>query len=374
MANNRHKILYLITKGNFGGAQRYVFDLASSLPKESFDVVVAFGQAGALSEKLKEFDIRTIEIKSLGRDINPLLDLKAFFELIKIIKKEKPDTIHVNSSKIGGIGSLVGRLMKTKNIIFTVHGWAWNEDRDLFSKMFIKFLQWLTIIFTHKTIIVSKSSAKQIAHWPFIFKKIHTIHNGISPFPTQEPDEARKNIYPDFQKNIWIGTTSELHKNKGLDYLIDAFSKIIKNKPECRLVILGEGEERPKLEKLIADKNLSGKVFMAGYIKDAKKYLKAFHIFTLTSRTEAFPYSILEAGLSGSAVLASAVGGIPEIIENKISGILTRPGNIDEIERGINHLLENENARNTYAKNIKEKIEMDFSQEKMVTKTIALYN
>ncbi len=374
MAKNKHKILYIITKGNFGGAQRYVFDLASSLPKEEFDTVVAFGQAGTLAEKLKEADIRTIEIKSLSRDINPLLDTKSFFELIKIIKKEKPDTIHLNSSKIGGIGSLVGRLLFVKNIIFTAHGWAWNENRGFASKNIIKFLHWLTIVFSHKTIIVSKNSAEQIKRWPSISKKIKIIHNGISAFDLEEKTEARKKINPSFIENTLIGTTSELHKNKGLDYLIEAFYEVSKKYQESRLVILGEGEERENLTRLISEKKLQDKVYLAGYVKDAKRYLKAFDIFTLTSRTEAFPYSILEAGFAGLPVIASDVGGISEIIENQTNGILVKKGAIKEIEKSIMALLENEATRNIYGKNLKEKIEKNFSQEEMVRKTIALYN
>ncbi|MFO0718715.1 MAG: glycosyltransferase family 4 protein [Candidatus Paceibacterota bacterium] len=378
MKQKRHKILYIITKGNFGGAQRYVFDLATSLPRETFDVSVAFGQAGMLAEKLRDADIKTIEIKSLQRDVNLLLDLKSFFELVKIFIKEKPDTIHINSSKIGGLGSLAGRVTGVPNIIFTAHGWAWNENRNAISKVAIKFLHWLTIVFSHKTIAVSENLAKQVTHWPFISKKIHVIHNGIAPFDLKDRAEARAALIKIYGGTItpekWIGTAAELHKNKGLDFLINAFSKIESENPNSEIFIMGEGEERNNLEKLIAEKNLQDKIHLLGHVKDAKSYLKAFDVFTLTSRTEALPYSIPEAGLASLPVVASSVGGIPEIIENGKSGILIEKGNIEQIQKALSTLLNDEATRQTYGRNLKEKVERQFLQKEMVRKTIALYN
>lgn len=378
MERKKHKILYIITKGNFGGAQRYVFDLATSLPRENFDVSVAFGQAGMLAEKLLDAGIKTIEIKSLQRDINLLLDFKSFFELVRIFKKEKPDTIHINSSKIGGLGSLAGRVTGVPNIIFTAHAWAWNENRNAISKVAIKFLHWLTIVFSHKTITVSENLAKQVSHWPFVSKKIHVVHNGINPFDLKNQIEARTELIKISGgtkiPEKWIGTAAELHKNKGLDFLINAFSKIEQENPNSEIFIMGEGEERNNLEKLIAEKNLQDKIHLLGHVKDAKSYLKAFDVFTLTSRTEALPYSIPEAGLAGLPVVASSVGGIPEIIENGKSGILIEKGNIDQIQEALSLLLRNKSVGENYGKNLKEKVERQFLQKEMVKNTIALYN
>lgn len=378
MEQKRHKILYIITKGNFGGAQRYVFDLVTSLPRKTFDVSVAFGQAGILAEKLQDANIKTIEIKSLQRDVNLLLDLKSFFELVRIFKKEKPDTIHINSSKIGGLGSLAGRVTGVPNIIFTAHAWAWNENRNALSKIAIKFLHWLTMVFSHKTITVSENLAKQVLHWPFISKKIHVIYNGIAPFDLKDRAEARAALIKisggTMMPEKWIGTAAELHKNKGLDFLINAFSKIESENPDSEIFIMGEGEERKNLENLITEKNLQNKIHLLGHVKDAKSYLKAFDVFTLTSRTEALPYSIPEAGLASLPVVASSVGGIPEIIENGKSGILIEKGNVEQIQKALSLLLNDKSVGETYGKNLKTKIEEKFLQKEMARKTIALYN
>ena len=145
-SNQRTKILYVITKSNFGGAQRYVFDLATHLPKEEFDVVVALGgtgeqgaQAGTLNKMLQEVGVRTVVLKHASRNIHVISDVFLFFELLHLFKKECPDVIHLNSSKVGGLGTLAARLfslfslLSTKNYqlktIFTVHGFAFAEER-----------------------------------------------------------------------------------------------------------------------------------------------------------------------------------------------------------------------------------------------------
>lgn len=373
MSKNKRKILYVITKGNFGGAQRYVFDLATSLPREDFDVLVAFGESGMLQEKLKNVGVRTIEINSLKRNVG-FLDLKVFFELIKIFRKEKPDVLHLNSSKIGGLGTLAGRLVGVKKIIFTAHGWAWNENRNIFSKIIIAKLHWLTVLFSHKTITVSESLAKQMAHFPFVSKKLLTIHNGIAPFTLEDGFKARQIIGPAIHHGVWIGTISELHENKGLDYLIEAFARISSQYKDCGLVIIGDGEKRASLERLIVEKKLQDRVHLLGIIPNAKIYLKAFDIFTLTSRTEALPYSLLEAGFAGLPVLASRVGGIPEIIDSGENGALVEKGNVDEIEECLVFLLENNEIGAKYGLKLKQKIEREFLQKEMVKKTEILYS
>src|ERR1043166_2713598 len=119
---SKRKVLYVSRKANWGGAKRYVFDLATSLPKDEFDVAVAYGQPGRLAEELQKAGIKTHPILSLQRDVSLGVDIKSFFELYRLFKKERPDVVHLNSSKAGGVGALAARLAGIKNIIFTVHG------------------------------------------------------------------------------------------------------------------------------------------------------------------------------------------------------------------------------------------------------------
>lgn len=336
--NQRQKILYLITKSNWGGAQRYVFDLAINVPKDQFDVVVAAGGNGELLERLRQAGIQTIPIQNLGRDIDVVSELKIFFTLYKILKEEQPDILHLNSSKIGGIGALAGRLAGIPKIIFTAHGWPFREERPWWQRLMIKFLSWLTIILSHKVIAVSRADFDEFRN-----RKIYFIHNGIDEIDFVDPMAAREKLgYK--QSDLVVGTIAERTKNKGLEYLERA-GEILKLKP---LVISN--------------------------LPDAAKFLHAFDVFVLPSVKEGLPYVILEAGLAGLPVVATCVGGVPEIIDDGESGLLVEPKNPAALAEKIKFLLGNPSERQQLGQNLRKKVLAEFSTSSMVTQTISLYN
>ncbi|MBC7981912.1 glycosyltransferase, partial [Candidatus Parcubacteria bacterium] len=155
------KIIFFITKSNWGGAQKYVFDLATNIAKENYEVMVILGGNGPLKQKLDASGIQTISLGTLGRDVSVINDFKSLIETYKILKKEKPDVIHLNSSKAAMI-SVIGRLAGIKKIIFTAHGWAFNENRSFLSKTLIKIIYFVTILCSHSVIGVSKKIIDQV--------------------------------------------------------------------------------------------------------------------------------------------------------------------------------------------------------------------
>lgn len=370
------KVLYVITKGVWGGAQKYVYSLAVNLPKDQFEAVVVCGHGGVLKEKLLEQNIRVIEIDNLKRDISIFSELKSFVKLAQIIKDERPDVIHLNSPKASGLGALAGRLLDVKKIVFTAHGWTFNEDRNIFSKSIIWLLSWATIVLSHKVIVIANREKYQALSMPFISKnKIELIRNGIEKIDFLEKFDARKKLLPELSSNfenntIWIGTMAELHKNKGYKYTIEALSKI--EKPFI-FIVLGEGEERKNLENLIREHRLEEKVFLIGFKDKSAQYLKAFDIFTLTSIKEGLPYTIIEAGFAGLPVVSSNIGGIPDIIDNGLNGILTESKNVSDIKTAIENLIENADLQESFGSKLKEKVEKEFSLDQMIEKTIKLY-
>ncbi len=380
----RRKILYCITKGNWGGAQRYVYDLASSLPSDLYDITVLIGSGKTLADKLQKVGIKTITLGKLTRNISLLKDFIAFLKIIKIFWREKPDIIHLNSSKMGFLGALAGRLTRRPKIIFTGHGWAFNEDRSKIQKKWIYLLHLITIKLARKTIAVSEETRKQIAKKKKIAKKIIVIRNGIEAINFLDRDIARSEICKklpidlELKNNIWLGTISELHKNKGLKYIIEAMHLLnMASDHESdlpNLIIIGEGERREKLQQRINRYNLEKNIFLVGRLDEAEKYLMAFDIFTLTSITEALPYVILEAGQAGLPIIASGVGGIPEIIDDMKDGILVRPKEPEEIYKALTFLLNNPEKSLILGQNIQKKILTEFTKETMVKETIKLYN
>ncbi len=377
-SSKKTKVLFVITKSNWGGAQRYVYDLATGLPKDRFDVVVALGGSGTLIHKLHAEHIRVLPIFSLARDVSTIGDIFAFFEIWSIFRREKPDVIHLNSAKASGLGTLAARFAGISNIIFTAHGWAFNEDRSFLSRLSIKLLSWVTTLLAHKTIAVSEAVHKDTRNWPFVKNKIITIHNGVNSVDFALRDDAR--VYFATKSGITlphdallIGTIAELHKNKGLTFSVEAFAEIAQKYPSLFYFILGDGEEREQLEILIKRHELAGRVFLIGFIENAANYLKAFDIFVLPSVKEGLPYVLLEAGIAGLAVVASHVGGIPEIIEDGKTGLLIPPRSPDDIVEHIVRLAKTPSIRASLGTALREKVLRDFSHETMTSRTVALY-
>lgn len=356
------KIIYGITKSNFGGAQRYVFDLAVGAKNAGHEVAVLCGGNGPLVEKLKVEGIKVITIPDLGRDISILNDWKTFRFILKILKAEKPDIFHTNSSKMGGIGNLAGRIARIKKIIFTSHGWAFNENRNWLSKLIILKLVWYTIIFSHKTVCVSEKTKSQVSWMPFIKNKLVVVHNGIEKFE----------LVPRTDNSFVVGTIAELHHIKGLDILLKAWAVFKKNNVG-RLEIFGSGEERENLQNMAKNLGISDSVIFKGYVENARSYLLAFDIFVLPSRSENLPYAILEAGVASRAVIASNVGGIPEIIQNENCGILVEKENVSALSEALIKLANNQNFRETLGNNLHKVVTEQFSKEKMLRETLTLY-
>ena len=386
METPKKKILFVITKSNWGGAQRYVYDLALSLDKSTFDVSVIAGGNGLLAEKLQSADIAVASLDSMQRDVNLKKEFLSAFELFKIFRKTKPDLVHLNSSKAGGLGALVARLAGVKNIIFTAHAWAFNENRGTLSKMFISFLHWMTVILSHRTIAVSDSVKEQVIHMPFMKNKIEVIHLGMDTYDFKEKEEARVSLRAKTNSNsnstsneagpendIWVGTISELHPVKGIPYTIDAIALIRDERPELNIkfYIIGEGEQRALIEKQIVKRRLESRVFLTGFIDEAKTYLKAFDIFALSSLSEAFGYSILEAGLAGIPVIATEVGGIPEVIDE--AGILVQPKSGRALAEAIKKLIDFPAERERLSKELTERVHNSFSKADMYAKTLDVY-
>lgn len=372
----KKQICLVITKSNFGGAQKYVYEIATSLDRETFDVTVALGGSGILKTKLEEAGIEVIQIPKLERDISVFKEFSVFGFLYKLFKERKFDVVHLNSSKVSAIAAVASRFLGVPKIIFTAHGWAFNEDRSTPVKFLFKISYWVTIILSDITISVSEKTKLDVIGWPFIANKIKVIRNGVKEIDFYEKEIAKEKINQINHRiqtsKFLIGTIAELHPVKGLETLIESAKEISKEK-DVQFVIIGEGQARQELEEKIQFSNLQNNVILLGFLDNAAKYLKAFDLFVLPSKSEALALVILEAGLAKVPIIASRVGGIPEIISDTKYGKLFESGNSEQLTKEITDSIENYEQSKQSAENLNQKIAADFSYRKMLEETISLY-
>ncbi len=376
------KVLFLITKSNWGGAQRYVYDLATTLDPALFEVVVALGGSGELAKKLEVAGIRVLRIGSLQRDLSLKKELLSFWQIARVIRSERPDVLHVNSSKAGGIGACIGRLCRVRAVVYTAHGWAFNESRGRFGRTLVGFFHWLTIMFAHRTITVSHALQTQM-HWPFTQAKMQTVRLGRAPIDFKTKDDARQLLemhvtnmdrgLVDFHDDPWVGTIAELHPIKNLLVAVAAIAALIHAIPSLRYIIIGEGEQRTELTEQIKHLGLEEHVFLVGALPEAARFLPAFDLFVLPSRSEAAGYVLLEAGLAQVPVVATNVGGIPELITNTQTGLLVPADSTDALTAALRTLLADRDAGSDMAATL-HATARTFTLAAMTEQTTKLYN
>ncbi len=301
------EILYLITSDDQGGAQKYVLELATN-----FKGAISSGvSSGLLQQECKQSSTPYYSLKHIRREINPIQDLWALWEILLLIRKLKPAILHTNSSKAGFLGGLAGTLTRTP-VIFTAHGFQYLEPMPKLKTIFYKFLHKIIKYSSDYIITVSEKERTEALKDQMLRQdKSETIYHGIKEINFLSKKEAREklNIPQDSQV---IGTIANCYHSKGLDILLHAFAYLSTLYPSTQLVVIGDGPERDQLLNLVNILKLNGKVTITGQITNASALLQAFDVFTLPSRKEGLPYALLEACQAGLPIVATDVGGNPE--------------------------------------------------------------
>ena len=376
------KILYIITQSELGGAQRYLFDLVDNLHEE-FEISIALGEQGKdgeLAKKLEAHNVKVLSIPHLKRAISPFKDLLAIVDTIKLLKKIKPDIVHLNSSKVSIIGSLASIFVKKlkARFVYTVHGWVFNEPLSGFKKSFYTFAEKFTARFKDRIICISSFDyeiAKKQLKIPE--KKLTLIHHGIDPIKFLTKGEARekfKSLMPDTQSKIVIGVIANLYRTKGLEYLIEAARLATDLGFNIVTIVIGEGSERKNLESVIGQNNLRSKFFLAGKMENAAELLPVFDIYVSSSIKEGLPYNILEAMQAGLPIIATNVGGIPEMITDGKNGLLVNPEKPKELAQRIKLLIEDNQLRESLKQQAQADANSEFTIDKMIKKTKEAYS
>lgn len=370
-SSSAKRILFVITKANWGGAQRYVYDLAVAAKSRGMGVLVAFGTEGLLQTKLAAAGIRTTTLTTLTRDVSLRDELDTFKALRALIKEEKPHIVHVNSSK-AGLGLLAARLEKVPHVIFTAHGWAFNEERPWWQKIVLRLIYIVTVYLAHDTICVSDAVRRDLGFLPG--KSLRVIKHGIDTPAFLPKKEARQKLFLGTEEGRWIGMTAELHPTKRVEDAIDALAELTRGYPDLHLVVMGEGELKDWLIERVKHYGLEKRIHLPGFIIDAPEYLKAFDFFLMPSRTEALGLALVEAGYAGLPVVAARAGGIPEVVAHKKTGLLVPRENPHSLARAIRTLLENPEDAAAYGVALEASTRERFSKERMIEETFAVYD
>ncbi len=365
-------LLYVITSASRHGAQKYVYDMARyAWGRGDYDVRVAVGHHGDLVERLTAVGIPTCTL-GLKREVDLTSDVRACIELAKLLRDIKPSVLHLNSSKIGFTGAVLGRFLRVPRIVFTAHGWPFEVASTRSARKVYTAMMYATVRASHLTIAVS-GQIKAAWDGTGLLEKITVIHNGIEIPSLMAREAARASLAFSRVSGIsHVVSIGELHHRKGFDTAIQAMALL--GRADVHYHVIGDGNERPELERLIERLGLKGRVYLHGARADAASYLAAADLFLVPSRVEPFGYVALEAASARVPLVATRVGGLPEIIEDHVSGLLAEPDGPESLAKALQRMLGADDAfRARICSAARSRIEEEFSLERMCSRTYESY-
>lgn len=340
----RIKILQIATMSSWGGAPQVVFDLIKNLSKEHFDVELACG-AGSGWEKMKSSGVKIHILPNMRRGIDPLRDLKTIWALYRIIKKRNYDIVHCHSTKAGLVGRFAAKFAGVKKIYFTVHGWGFYNSEYRREKLLLILLEKVMALLSSKIICVSKNDYNEgLKNKIAPQDKMVVVYNGIDWQFSADRAIVRANLKLNNQ-DIVFGFVARLVEQKNPQLLLQSAAAVFGRHKNAKLIIAGDGPLMAECRKLSENLKINDSVIFLGELsnKAVRRLMVGFDVFVLPSRFEGLPLTIIEAMFAGLPIIASDVGGIPELIVNSKNGFLVNNDDAAAFAAKIEYFIENQN-------------------------------
>lgn len=350
------KIIQIIPLLDLAGAETMCENLTNSLIKLGHEVTVIslYDYHSVVTERMEKNGIKIIYLNKKSG-----LDLSLTFKLVKIFKEYKPDVVH-SHLYAGKYAQVAASICGIKGRIYTIHSIATKEAGKL-NRMFNRFL------FKHCNVIpVSLSREVQnsvIDEYGIDVKDTPVVLNGV-PLDNCH----RKHDYSSNKKILHVGRFSPV---KNHETLVKAVTAIVKRGYDVELCLYGQGELEESIKELVKNLHMEKNIFFCGLTDDVYSVMQKCDIFVLPSIYEGIPMTLIEAMGTGMPILASNVGGIPDMIENEKSGLLCEP-TVKGVVTGLERLISSEEDRKIYGHNAVSSSEK-FSADKMAKDYYEIY-
>lgn len=357
------KVLEIIGDATLAGAPRHLLSLLENFDykKLSLFVICPPGPlAGEIRTLRKSIDLEIVPIRSK-------LDLAAISEIRKNIKHLKPDLIHAHGTRGGSVGRLAAIGLKVP-VIYTEHLWTKNYHLTSWVANQMQMIGlWFLDMFTNLNIAVSQA-VKDFMVESQISRpsKITVVYNAI------ETPKKKAKIFE--KKEIILGTVGTLNYQKGIQYLIEAMPRIMREFPQAKLMIVGEGVYKDHLKKLVKKMKLNQVISFTGFINDIEDEMVKFDIYVQPSLSESFGLAIVQAMSLGIPIVATNTGGIPEVVTTGKSGILVEVGKSQALAEAILELLRDKSKAKEMGKLAAEEAKIKFNMKEMVKETEGIYD
>lgn len=373
------RVCHIITKMVYGGASLGTLHLAGKLSPDVFQNTIICGaqsnEEGNLLHLVSGNNLSIIVLPEMIREINPIKDIKLFFKLTHLIKKNKYSIVHTHGSKAGVIGRLAAAISRVPAVLYTVHGWGLKAAPLFIREMYI-FIESILAAITTKILFQTEADMKEASLYRIGTQDQYIlVGNGIDLGPFIKYDakrarEIRKELK--LHKKKVVGTVGRVSPAKNPIGFINIAKKLLKEKKNVIFLFAGGGEMLNEMREQVRNFHLGKDIIFLGVRRDIPELLSNFDIFILPSLWEGMPRSVIEALALSKPVVAHRVGGLEEIIKDGENGFIISLNQTNKFVEAISFLLENPATCKRMGRTGKVTVQKyDFSH--VVEKTESLY-
>jgi glycosyltransferase involved in cell wall biosynthesis len=361
---SRIRVLQIITSLGIGGAERLVVSAAAGLPRSRFEqAICCLADRGPLAAEAEGAGIRVFCVGEYPGVRHPL----AFARLVRTIRAYRPTIVHTHLQAANLYGRLAARLARVPIVVATEHNVYTGKARR-----YVAVERWLART-TDALIAVSDEVRRFMTHQLGLAPSaVRIVPNGVTLLAAS-PSQVAAIQARTGGASLRLGTVASLTAKKGHEHLLRALALVRERGIGCSLVLAGDGAERERLERLRDELGLAGQVQFLGAVSNVADVLAAVDVFVLPSVVEGLPLALLEAMLAGKAVIATSVGGVPEVVRAGVNGLLVPPANPRGLADAIAALSESPEQRARFGAAARDTIERGFTESVYLESLTAVY-
>jgi glycosyltransferase involved in cell wall biosynthesis len=362
------KVIHVITKLELGGAQKVTLMTLERLPRDTYDVALVSGPEGLLVDWANRIQgLSRVWIPSLIREVRPVEDLRTFYELWKLFRRERPHVVHTHSSKAGILGRWAAKLAGVPVIFHTAHGFGFNDFQRPAVRAFYTWLERTTAKITTKLVVVSYANAEK-GEKSGVFGRGDWIlcRDAISveQFMVPGPRRTRLREWGIPEDKVVVGMVACFKPQKSPVDFVDVAARVLRERKDVYFVMAGDGELRPDVEARIRERGIGEHIKLLGWQNEdaMPEIYRNLDIVALTSLWEGLPCVFSEAMACELPIVATNVDGAREAIIDGNNGFLHEPHDIEGMATSVLKLTADPELRRRMGRHGKSRVmEFDIS-------------
>jgi glycosyltransferase involved in cell wall biosynthesis len=345
------KVFHVITKLELGGAQKVTLMMLERFPRDRYEVGLVTGPEGILVERANRIPfLSRFWIPNFVREVRPIQDLQALFQLWRVFRRERPNIVHTHTAKAGILGRLAARLAGVPIIFHTYHGFGFNDFQRRIVRNFYISLERIIGRVTTQTVVVSNATGNRAEATGIVRKGDWMLCRAAIPLDDfirtgQRRAKLREWNVP--EDKVIVGMVACFKPQKSPVDFIDVAARVLKETDRAHFVMVGDGELRPAIEARISELGVTGKVTLLGWQQDMPEVYRNMDIVMLTSLWEGLPCVFFEAMACELPIVATDVDGARDAIVEGGNGFLHQPHDIEGMARSAIRLIQEPALRGT---------------------------